>query len=124
MLANLKEITQNLYTKLTEIQGLTVTLTLPEDTAVFPIAVINPPIETGYPHQQHYDLRFNIEAWNNTQYDTMETFDKIKEKLADLGIGLRNSTAIYQDPITKKYRISGNFECRFNCITNVIEQNF
>ena len=51
-------------------------------------------------------------------------FDLVTEKMVSQGIGLRNSTNIYQDPIIRKYRMTGSFECRYNCITGAIEPNF
>ena len=124
MLPNTSDITKKIYTILDQIEGLTVTLTMPENTMTFPIAVITPPISTGYMLQQHFNMRFSVEVWNDTQYGTMEIADKIKEKMIENDIGLRSDTSIYQDPITKKYRITCNFECRYNCITNTLEPNF
>lgn len=118
------KLTKQVYIWLSGIDGLTVTLEMPEKSMPFPVAVITSPIERGYPHEQHYDLQINVEAWNDTRYSVMRTFDKIKETMALNDIGLRNSTTIYQDPIIKKYRITGSFECRYNCITKTIEPNF
>lgn len=124
MLPSTRKIMEQVHTWLSEIEGLEVTLTLPENTAKFPICVITPPIETGNMIQQHINLRFSVEVWNNTQYTTMDTYDLVKQKLIENDLGLRNNTSIYQDPITQKYRITGNFECRYNCITGVLEPNF
>ena len=124
MLPSTRNIMEQVHTWLSEIEGLEVTLTLPENTAKFPICVITPPIETGNMIQQYINLRFSVEVWNNTQYTTMDTYDLVKQKLIENDLGLRNNTSIYQDPITQKYRITGNFECRYNCITGVLEPNF
>ena len=124
MLPSTSEIMKQVHTWLSEIEGLEVTLTLPENTAKFPVCVITPPLETGNMIEQHIDLRFSVEVWNNTQYTTMDTYDLVKSKLIENDLGLRSNTAIYQDPITQKYRITGNFECRYNCITGVLEPNF
>lgn len=124
MLPSTRKIMEQVHTWLSEIEGLEVTLTLPEETATFPVCVITPPISTGYMHEQHINLRFSVEVWHNTQYLTMDIFDLVTEKMVSQGIGLRNNTNIYQDPIIKKYRMTGSFECRYNCITGAIEPNF
>lgn len=124
MLVNTRDITENVYKILNKINGLTVTLSQPETTMSFPIAVITPPVENNYPHQQYVIIRITIEAWNDSRYSTMDVFDSIKEIMYENDINLRSSTVIFQDAVTQKYRISGNFECRFNCITNSIERNF
>lgn len=124
MLPSTSEIMKQVHTWLSEIEGLEVTLTLPESTAKFPICVITPPTQTGYMQEQHIDLYFDIEVWHNTQYETMDMIDKVTQVMCENGIGVRNTTNIYQDPITQKYRITGSFECRYNCITGVLEPNF
>ena len=121
MLPSTRKIMEQIHTWLSEIEGLQVTLTLPEDTATFPVCVITPPTSSGYMHRQYMILSFSVEVWHNTQYLTMDIFDLVTEKMVSQGIGLRNSTNIYQDP---KYRMTGSFECRYNCITGAIEPNF
>lgn len=124
MLPNTSDIVKQIYTWLSDIAGLTVTLTIPESKMEFPVAVITPPIETGYMLQQHINMRFTIEVWDETQYNTMAIFDLVRQKMVENDIGYRGNTSIYQDPSTLKYRITGNFECRYNCITNTLERNF
>ena len=124
MLPSTRKIMEQVHTWLSEVEGLEVTLTQPEDTAKFPICVITPPVATGNMHEQYIDLRFSVEVWHNTQYETMDIFDLVTSIMVNNDIGLRNSTNIYQDPIIKKYRITGSFECRYNCITGVLEPNF
>ena len=124
MLPKTEELTKEIYGKLKEIEKLEVSLLLPEVSAEFPVCVINPPLIRAKPHRQYADLQFSIEAWHNTRYEVMNVFDNITKKLQDHNLGLRNSTVIYQDPITKKYRLTGSFEGRYNCITDLIEQSF
>ena len=124
MLPRTENLTKEIFTELQKIENLEVSLLLPESSAEFPVCVINPPLIRAYPHKQYAELQFSIEAWHNTRYEVMKVFDNITKKLQDYNLGLRNSTVIYQDPITKKYRLTGSFEGRYNCITDMIEQSF
>lgn len=124
MLPDIETIVKAVYTELDKIEGLTVSLTLPETTSVFPVAVIAPPIQRGQPHKQYIDMQFTVEVWDDSHYETIAGFGDVVGGMTDLNLGLRNSTPIYQDPITKKFRLSGSFEGRFNCLTGEIERNF
>ena len=120
-----ENITRQIVRKIAELEEFkeSVLLTNPEQAAVFPCCVVLPPLQRPRYRGAAWDMSLTIEAWGDTQYSTMQLFDKIKLKLLELNLQLTNNTPLHRDVITDKWRYGGYFECRYDAIHNAFIQN-
>lgn len=95
----------------------------PDKMAKFPMIICNEPIQKPNQKKMKIDLLFTVDVWHNSIFETSRLFDKIIIDLSKMNIMLVNNTPNFQDPITKKWRKTGNFETRYNCIANTYEIN-
>jgi hypothetical protein len=108
--------------KLDTITGLEVVLSNPSGDSKFPCAVVSTPLrrvvrtEDGVPVE--IDISVQIDYWAGKKYDVMDLSDQGDIKLREYNLTRVNTTIDTFDEITKKYRYGGNYEVKYNAITN------
>ena len=123
---NTELITQIFVDKVAEIPEIGTNgalLSNPGTAAKFPVCVIRPPISKLKNGGAAFDLSVTIEVWAEGQYPALSIFDKVRIKLKDYNLKLANSTPLFFDAATKKWRYGGYFEVRWNAIDNSFEKN-
>ena len=100
------------------------TLTTPTTESVFPVRVINTPLESvnkrnAIPIRKTFQI--TIEHWDNRQRNCMEMANKTDTELRKLNIVRTNTNPIIFDGVTKKYRLICIYEVRWNGLTNSFE---
>ena len=101
------------------------TLTTPTTESVFPVRVINTPLESVNKTRNAIPIRktfqITIEHWDNRQRNCMEMANKTDTELRKLNIVRTNTNPIIFDGVTKKYRLICIYEVRWNGLTNSFE---
>lgn len=99
-----------------------VVLQTPTTDNIFPIRVINTPIESVIKTQNAIPILKNfqitIEHWAIEQTETMEMSSKTDIELMKKNIIRTNTSQITFDEIIKKYKLTTTYEVRWEGLTN------
>ena len=102
------------------------TLSNPDDTESFPIAIISNPMESIIRTEDNKPIykRFSItiEWWTNSKYGSMNMFQKTNELLRNYNYVMVGTPIDMYDEITKKHRYGGRYEVNYNGLTNSFER--
>ena len=102
-----------------------ITLSTPTTESIFPVRVINTPLESVTKTRNAIPIRktfqITIEHWDNKQRNCMEMANKTDVELRKLNIVRTNTSPIIFDGVTKKYRLICIYEVRWNGLTNSFE---
>lgn len=103
-----------------------VSLSNPDTEAVFPMAVVNNPMQSIKKTENNFPIyvRFSIsiEWWTNSRYESMKLYQKTNQLLRNYNFGVVGSPTNMYDEITKKYRYGGRYEVNYNGLTNAFER--
>lgn len=123
-LPNTELLMQTVLAPVAEVVGNDSALrTNPDISAAFPVATVQPPIQTPLYLGAAWHLVFTVEVWADTQSEAATIFDQIRCKLAALNLWQNGNTPLLYDKITKKYRFGGYFEGRWNAVYNTLERS-
>ncbi len=123
----IKDMTDLLYNILSKIKDnqeneTKVVLQTPTTDNIFPIRVINTPIESVIKTQNAIPILKNfqitIEHWAIEQTETMEMSSKTDIELMKKNIIRTNTSQITFDEIIKKYKLTTTYEVRWEGLTN------
>lgn len=99
-----------------------VVLQTPTTDNIFPIRVINTPIESVIKTQNAIPIlkkfQITIEHWAIEQTETMEMSSKTDIELIKKNIIRTNTSQITFDEIIKKYKLTTTYEVRWEGLTN------
>ena len=119
------QFTKWVVAKLDTIEGLEVVLANPSGDSVFPCAVVSTPlirvIRTENSTPVEIIISIQVDYWDSTKYSVMSLSDQANIKLREYNLTRVNTTIDLFDEITKKYRYGGNYEVKYNSITNSYE---
>lgn len=111
--------------KLATITGLEVVLSNPSGESEFPCAVVSTPLirvlRTENSTPVEISISIQVDFWDSTKYNVMSLSDQANNKLREYNLTRVNTTIDLFDEITKKYRYGGNYEVKYNSITNSYE---
>lgn len=111
--------------KLATIKGLEVVLSNPSGESEFPCAVVSTPLirvlKTENSTPVEISISIQVDFWDSTKYNVMSLSDQANNKLREYNLTRVNTTIDLFDEITKKYRYGGNYEVKYNSITNSYE---
>jgi len=125
-----KEMSDLLYEILSSIKdngtdNTEVVLQTPITESTFPCRVIDTPLESVNKTENAIPIRktfqVQIEHWTSKQRDSMEMANKTDITLRKKNMIRTNTSPIFFDEITKKYRFITTYEVRYNAITNALE---
>ena len=119
------QFTKWVVAKLDTIEGLEVVLANPSGDSVFPCAVVSTPlirvVRTENSTPVEIIISIQVDYWDSTKYSVMSLSDQANIKLREYNLTRVNTTIDLFDEITKKYRYGGNYEVKYNSITNSYE---
>lgn len=119
------QFTKWVVAKLDTIEGLEVVLANPSGDSVFPCAVVSTPlirvVRTENSTPVEIIISIQVDFWDSTKYSVMSLSDQANIKLREYNLTRVNTTIDLFDEITKKYRYGGNYEVKYNSITNSYE---
>lgn len=119
------QFTKWVVAKLDTISGLEVVLANPSGDSVFPCAVVSTPlirvVRTENSTPVEISISIQVDFWDSTKYSVMSLSDQANIKLREYNLTRVNTTIDLFDEITKKYRYGGNYEVKYNSITNSYE---
>ena len=126
-----KEFDLEAFTRLvvrkTEELGKEVSLANPTDDAIFPIGVVNNPMEDvvmtdddNIPIIKNFSI--TIEWWTNSRYESMKLCQETNLKMRTLNLLKVGNTIIRNDEVTSKYIVGETYEVRYNGLTNSLEK--
>jgi len=119
------QFTKWVVAKLDTIEGLEVVLANPSGDSVFPCAVVSTPlirvVRTENSTPVEISISIQVDFWDSTKYSVMSLSDQANIKLREYNLTRVNTTIDLFDEITKKYRYGGNYEVKYNSITNSYE---
>jgi hypothetical protein len=119
------QFTKWVVAKLDTIEGLEVVLANPSGDSVFPCAVVSTPlirvVRTENSTPVEISISIQVDFWDSTKYSVMSLSDQANIKLREYNLTRVNTTIDLFDEITKKYIYGGNYEVKYNSITNSYE---
>lgn len=95
----------------------------PSGNAVFPLIIVDEPVQKPHQLKCTVDLQFTIGAWADDIFESSTLLDRVVAALEQLNIRLASTTPNFKDLVTGRWRKSGVFEVRYNMQTNSYEIN-
>lgn len=123
----IKDMSDLLYDDLSKIKDdneneTEVSLQIPTTESVFPIRLINTPLDSVLKSQNAIpilkDFQITIEHWSDSQRKCMEMGSNTDKELQKRNMLRTNTQPIIYDEITKKYRLIVIYGVRWERLTN------
>jgi hypothetical protein len=119
-------ITQAVTGKLAELAALGQTgvrLENPDARTSYPCCVVHPPQAKPLYGAAMWELSISVELWAARPYEALRLLDEVQSKLQALNLVLSSNTPLVRDEVSGLWRLGGQFEVRWNAITNYFQKS-